>query len=76
MKKEIIIFIDLQNDFQNMMTSEFEQSIEKLLKYLYILKKNYVFIKSNYFETNFETNFANETILDRLDGTHIGYWRY
>jgi nicotinamidase-related amidase/alkylated DNA repair dioxygenase AlkB len=67
-EKEIIIFIDLQNDFQNMITNEYEQLLEKLLKYLYVLKKDYMFIKSNYFEINFE----NETFLDRLDGTHMG----
>ena len=51
-----------------MITTEYEQLLEKLLKYLYILKKDYIFIKSNYFETNIE----DETFLDRLDGTHKG----
>jgi len=38
-EKEIIIFIDLLNDFQNMITNEYEQLLEKLLKYVYVIKK-------------------------------------
>ncbi len=64
----MVIFVDIQNDFQNIMGKNFVESIEKIVKYLDLMNKNYLFIKSNYFQVDVE----KEVILDRLDGTHTG----
>ena len=68
---ELVIFIDLQNDFLDIMNDEYNKSINKLCKYLKILKKNMIFIKSNYFEIP-KNDLTNHIILDRLEGTHLG----
>ena len=66
---ELVIFIDLQNDFLDIMNDEFIGSINKLCKYLKILKKNTLFIKSHYFEIPVNKLYSNDIIIDRLEGT-------
>lgn len=48
--KEQLIIIDVQNDFENIITDEFKNSINKLCRYSKLTKKNMLFIKSHYFE--------------------------
>ena len=69
---ELVIFIDIQNDFINTMNDKFIGSINKLCKYLKLLKKNMLFIKSHYFEIPEHKLSTNEIIIDRLEGTHQG----
>lgn len=64
---ELLLIIDVQNDFNKMISQSFENSLEKLLKYTTIINKNYIFIKSHYFETD-----PNEVYNNRLEGTHTG----
>ena len=42
---ELVIFVDLQNDFLDMINDKFIGSINKLCKYLKLMNKNMIFIK-------------------------------
>jgi nicotinamidase-related amidase/alkylated DNA repair dioxygenase AlkB len=69
---ELVIMIDLQNDFADIMNDKFTNSINKLCKYLKLTKKEMLFIKSHYFEVQLDKININSFIIDRLEGTHQG----
>lgn len=69
---ELVVFVDLQNDFLDIMNDEFINSINKLCKYLKLLKKDMLFIKSHYFELPESKLYTNDIIINRLEGTHLG----
>lgn len=69
---ELVIFVDLQNDFLDIMNNNFITSISKLCKYLKLLKKNMLFIKSHYFEIQEDNLSTIQIINDRLEGSHQG----
>ena len=69
---ELVIMVDLQNDFAEIMDDDFVNSINKLCKYLKLTKKNFLFIKSHYFELIDEKMNYIKNIDDRLKGTHLG----
>lgn len=73
MSNEMIIMIDLQNDFIEMMNDNFTNSINKLCKYVKLLKKNILFIKSYYFELDIDKiNLNVDFNQNRLEQTHMG----
>lgn len=68
---ELVIVIDVQNDFLNMMNDEFKKSLVKLCQYCKLLKKKVLFIKSHYGLDDVGGKVENN-VLDRLNGTHHG----
>lgn len=65
--RDAIIFVDMQNDFRQIMTNELIESVKKIVKYAYVLRIPVFWIKSYYFQILDYVPTA-----DRLKGTHTG----